>query len=366
MDRSPSDSVTALHRAAGAQPDDLSAESLAGLLGLPDLPQRLAAVDDRIAASLEQGGALLGPATARVAGSGGKRLRPVLTIAAAATAGVFDPRVVDVAAAVELVQVGSLVHDDILDGAATRRGRPTINAVEGINHAVLAGDYILARAAELAAGVGQEPARLLAATLGELCEGQVLELRDAYDPDRTVDAHLASVRGKTAALFECACRLGAHCAGLSGENARALGRFGHAFGMAFQVLDDVLDLIGDEERLGKPTGNDVASGVYTLPVLAALHGPTGDELRRSLPDGDGPAGAGDISRALDLVRRSGAIAEALAAADRYADRARRAVAHLDQTVVGEGLGLLPRTYATWALGNLMDRRYLAVPLTALG
>jgi geranylgeranyl pyrophosphate synthase len=369
MDRPLSDRVTTLSHAARSHPPELTAESLAVLFGIADLPDRLAAVDDRITSALGHDGALLGPASVRVAAAGGKRLRPLFTVVAAATGDVFDDRVVDAAAAVELVQVGSLVHDDILDDAATRRGRPTINAVEGVNHAVLAGDFILARAAELAARVSQEAAALIAVALGDLCEGQVLEMRDVYDPTRSVDAHLASVRGKTAALFECACRLGAHCAGLSEENTHALARFGDAFGMGFQVLDDVLDLIGDENRLGKPTGNDIASGVYTLPVLAALRGPGGDDLRRALGgrgDGTAPAVDGDVARALELVRRSGTIADALTAADRYADEARRAVAHLNQTTVGEGLGLFPRTYATWALESLMDPRHLEVPLTALG
>ena len=177
------------------------------------------------------------------------------------------------------------------------------------------------------------------------------------------------MRGKTAALFECACRLGAHCAGLAEENTLALARFGEAFGMGFQVLDDVLDLIGDPDRLGKPTGTDIVSGVYTLPVLAALRGPAGADLRQALA-GNGAGGDGavevDVQAAIDLVRQSGTIAEALSAADRYADEAHRAVAHLNQTTVGEGLGLFPRTYTTWALENLMDQRYLEVPLTALG
>jgi geranylgeranyl pyrophosphate synthase len=386
MDDAPADPVTTLARRAPFHPPDLSLTDMAQLFGIADLPDRLAAVDERITRALGHNGALLGPASVRVASSGGKRLRPLFTIVAAATGGVFDDRVVDAAAAVELVQVGSLVHDDILDEAATRRGRPTINAVEGVNHAVLAGDYILARAAELAAGVSREAAQLIAVSLGDLCEGQVLEMRDAFNPDRSLDAHLASVRGKTAALFECACRLGAHCAGLTDENTHALARFGDAFGMSFQVLDDVLDLIGDEDRLGKPTGNDIASGVYTLPVLAALRGPTGGELRRALAgaagaataaaqdgavredgtadDGAGPAAA--VARAIALVRRSGTIAEALTTADRYSDDARRAVAYLNQTRVGEGLGLFPRTYSTWALETLMDPQYLEVPLTALG
>jgi heptaprenyl diphosphate synthase len=346
----------------------LDVDRLARMFGIPDLADRLAAVDERITSALGERDALLGPASVRVAEAGGKRLRPLFTIACAALGDVFDERVVAAAASVELVQIGSLVHDDIIDVAATRRGRPTINAREGLDHALLAGDYILARAAEQAASVSQEAASLVAEALTQLCEGQVLELRDAFDPDRSLDAHLASIRGKTAALFECACRLGAHTAGLAPHNATAVGRFGAAFGMSFQVLDDVLDLIGDADRLGKPTGIDIAAGVYTLPVITALRGPRGAELRGLLPappgDQDGPENAGDVAAALAVVRGSGSVAAALATVDRYADEARRAVAHLNQATVGEGLWAFPRTYTTWALETLMDRRYLEVPLTA--
>jgi octaprenyl-diphosphate synthase len=341
----------------------LSPEHLARLFGVDDLPARLAAVDDCIAGALRADGALLGEAAARVAGAGGKRLRPLFTIVAAQLGGVFDERVVKAAAAVELVQVGSLVHDDILDGADTRRGRATINAVEGVDHALLAGDYILARAAQLAASVSGEAAGLLATALGELGEGQVLEMRDVYDPDRSIESHLASVRGKTASLFSCACRLGAHCGGVSARNTEALARFGDSFGMGFQLLDDVLDIVGDGARLGKPTGNDIASGVYTLPLLSALAAPGGGELRHLLGNGSG-ARPEQVAEALDAVRRSGAVAGALTAADRYADEARRAVEHLNQTAVGDGLAAFPRVYATWALETLMDTRYLETPLTA--
>ena len=338
---------------------DLSAEQLALLFGVPDLPDRLAAVDDRIATALGGDGSLLGPASLRVAAGGGKRLRPLFTILAAALGDTFDDRVVAAAAAVELVQVGSLVHDDILDGADTRRGRPTINAVEGVDHAVLAGDYVLARAAELAASVSGGAARLLAAALSELCEGQVLEMRDTHDPDRPVDDYLATIRGKTAALFESATRLGAHCADLPERNTVAVARFGDAFGMGFQVLDDVLDFIADPDRLGKPTGADIAAGVYTLPVLAALASDDGAQLRALLGDPD------RVEEAIAFVHRSGTVATALTAADRYADDARRAVEHLNQTAVGDGLAHFPRTYVTWALEAMMDRRFVDTPLTAL-
>lgn len=356
---------------------DPNVDSLGRIFGIDDLPVRLDAIEDKIATTLGRDDALLGPASVRVSSAGGKRLRPLLAIAGAAVGDVFDERVIAAAAAVELVQAGSLVHDDILDEADSRRGSPTINAVEGINHAVLAGDYMLARAAELAASVSRGAAELLAKTISELCEGQVLELRDAYNPDREVDAYLASIRGKTAALFECSCRLGAVCAGLSPENVAALGRFGDAFGMSFQVLDDVLDLVADPVRLGKPTGNDVVSGVYTLPVLAGLDSIYGEELRLSLTEvtagdasrlqtGHDPSSrtgdADGLAQVLELVRRSGGIPEALAAMDRYADQARRAVAHLDQTTVGEGLVAFPDAYNSWALDHFVDASLLDLPV----
>ena len=356
-------------------------QQLVRLFGIPDLPDRLAAVDRTIAEALGRDGELLAPAALRMAGSGGKGLRPLLAIVSAAVGDVFDDRVAAVAAAVELAQVGSLVHDDILDRATTRRGRPTINAVEGVDHAVLAGDYILARAAALAVSVSREAGELVAETLGVLCEGQALEMRDAFDPDRSVEAHLRSVHGKTAALFACACRIGALTAGVPDRDVEALTRYGEAFGMGFQVLDDVLDLLGDPDRLGKPTGIDIASGVYTLPVLAALDGPRGGELRLLLPAsssaGDSPpdrteprpqeeSATADIAAAVELVRGSGSVAVALGAMDRYGDDARQAVAHLDHTAVGQGLAAFPHTYTRWALESFTDPHVHAEPLAGHG
>src|SRR5918994_508771 len=300
MDHAPIDQVADLRSPppVGAPPE-LAIDDLARLFGIADLADRLTAVDQRIADALGRDGTVLAPAAARVASTGGKRLRPLLTIVAAALGDVFDDRVISAAAAVELVQVGSLVHDDILDRALTRRGQPTINAVEGLNHAVLAGDYILARAAELAASVSREAAALLADALGDLCEGQALELRDAFDPDRSIDDHVASIRGKTAALFACASRLGAHCGGVSPRNATALGRFGEAFGLSFQVLDDMLDLIGDAHRLRHRERRVHAAGAHRAarsgwrPAPGAAHRAAGrrrTRRRRGLA-GDGIARA---------------------------------------------------------------------------
>jgi geranylgeranyl pyrophosphate synthase len=331
----------------------VDATALGDLLGVPDLPARLALVEARLDAALTADDAGFATALRRVAGSGGKRLRPALTVACAELFGTWDDRVVDAAAAVELVQVGSLVHDDILDGATTRRGVATINAREGPTPALLAGDVLLARAGELASGVSAEAAALVAASVADLCVGQYLEMSDAFDVDRTVERHLRSVRGKTAALFECACRLGAVCAGVGPTEAGALGRYGDAFGMAFQVLDDVLDVVGDPDRLGKPVGVDVTAGVYTLPVLHALAGPDGADLARVLRR----RAAGDAVAARSLVQRAGGVAVATGVVHGYTDDAAAALGPLGDGAVVEGLRAFPRTYVGWAL-----ERFTADPI----
>lgn len=322
-------------------------ELLAGL-AVPDLYERLALVDARIVDTLRVGAAELAGPCQRVAGSGGKRLRPALVVACAHLGGMFDDRVVAGAAAVELVQVGSLVHDDIFESAATRRGTPTINAVEGDDVALIAGDYILARAGVEASTVGQEAAGLLARTIVALCEGQVAEMRDVGDVDRTQAACMRSIEGKTAALFSASCRMGALAAGLPAATADALAAFGHQFGIAFQVLDDVLDVTADPVRLGKPVGIDIATGVYTLPVLFAMDGDDGDELRRILRRRD----ANDVVAAMQLVRRSDGIDRALRIVDHHivaAVDALDALDSLDSSATVRGLAALAKDYVGWAL-----------------
>ena len=224
----------------------------------------------------------------RVVAGGGKRLRPALTIAVADIGRVFDPHVVAAAVAVELVQVGSLVHDDIFDEAETRRGTPTINAVEGQNQALLAGTFLMARAAAEAATAGQQVASDVARTVALLCVGQATETQHLFDIDQEIDRYLFTIEAKTAALFACSCRVGALSAGLPTDHVASFGEFGRNFGMAFQLIDDVLDLIGDPERLGKPVGVDLRSGVLTMPALLELARPAAGDLRRSCSVGSLP------------------------------------------------------------------------------
>ena len=261
--------------------------------------------------------------------AGGKRVRPALAITASLVLD-EDPDVAPWAVirggvAVELVHQGSLYHDDVIDDAETRRTVQSVNARWGNLEAILAGDYLLARASEIAADQGTEVAGLLAATIAALCEGQVREVRHAFDVDRSEEAYLASISGKTASLLATAARIGAIVADHSRDVVDAVTDFGHNYGMAFQVVDDLLDVTATDEELGKPSGNDLVEGTYTLPVIRALAGPAGDDLRSLL---GGPIDSTGRDRARELVREDGAISSTRETAVGYLADARVAIAGL--------------------------------------
>ncbi|CAN5591671.1 polyprenyl synthetase family protein [soil metagenome] len=325
---------------------------LAARLGLPDLPRGLGAVEIELDRAIVVERDEIEEPARRVVLGGGKRLRPAMSLAcaAAATGGgdatVVDPAVVVGATAVELVQAGSLVHDDIMDEAGERRGVPTINAKEGPSQSLLVGDFLLARAGQLAAGVNQSVAAYLAAAIADLCIGQSAEVVALFDVQRTEAAYEDSIRGKTAALFRASCEIGAAAAEVSEELVAALAAYGTAFGMAFQVIDDVLDLVSTAEALGKPVGNDIREGVYSLPVLIALAGPDGAALHPLLghrPDED------EVAQALALVRGSSGVAEALDRVRAYNEAAAAALEPLPAGPARDGLADLPGTYLDWAL-----------------
>jgi heptaprenyl diphosphate synthase len=312
------------------------------LLGSFGLTEHLETVGDRLAATCAVGAPDLTTPCLRVVGGGGKRLRPALTIAVADVGKVFDPRVVAAAVAVELVQVGSLVHDDIFDGAETRRGTPTINAVEGQNQALLAGTYLMARAAAEAAAAGQRVAVDVARTVALLCVGQATETQHLFDIEQEIDRYFFTIEAKTAALFSCSCRVGALTASLPDEQVNSFGEFGKNFGVAFQLIDDVLDLIGDAQRLGKPVGADIQSGVLTLPTLLELAQPSGGDLRALLLRRQDA----DLEQASRMVVDSGRIDDVIEVARQYANRAAAAIREVSGAT---NLSRFPLSYVDWAL-----------------
>src|SRR3954452_22571991 len=255
--------------------------SLSEALRLPDLDADLQRVDDALHSAVQSEDPFLSEVASHLITAGGKRLRPALAVAAAAVGGVtVSDDVIQGGVAVELVHLGSLYHDEVMDNDDPRHGVPSVNARWGNLVAIVAGDFLLARASEIAAGLGTEVAALLAATIGRLCEGQVSEVRSTFDPNRSEESYFAAIGGKTAALTASACRIGALTAGLERDAVDRLTRFGQAFGMAFQIRDDLLDLVGTEEALGKPAGHDLEEGVYTLPVIRTLADPqAGPELQ---------------------------------------------------------------------------------------
>jgi heptaprenyl diphosphate synthase len=270
--------------------------------------------------------------------AGGKRGRPLFAVAAAATSaatvGPVHDDVVSGGVAVELVHLGSLYHDDVMDEATTRRTVESVNARWGNLQAILAGDYLLARSSEIAASLGTEVAGLLARTIARLCEGQVLELQSTYQVSRTRDAYLRSIDGKTAALFSTACRIGAITAGLPRDHIDTLTEVGRSYGMAFQIVDDILDLTATDEQLGKPAGHDLIEGVYTLPVLLTLDagGAAADRLRSVLGR---PLTDDEMGEARQLVRASGQVAVALDEATAWVDGACDALGALGTSEAAE-------------------------------
>ena len=304
---------------------------------MPGMADELVRVEEALRRVVVTEDAYLTEIASHLIKAGGKRLRPALAIAAGATrlpTPVPDGVVLG-GVAVELVQVGSLYHDDVMDEALTRRGVESVNARWGNLRAILSGDFLLAKASEIAASLGVEVAGLLAATIGSLCEGQVRELQTVFNAERTEEQYLASVAGKTASLFAAACRIGGIVADLPRDWIEALTLYGHRYGMAFQIVDDVLDVVATDEELGKPAGQDLAEGIYTLPVIRALRrgGAEAGELRAILGS---PLERGDVDTARKLVRGDGAIDEAMALARGYCEEAVVALAPLDGAGVGYG------------------------------
>jgi len=215
-----------------------------------------------------------------------------------------------------------------------------VNARWGNLQAILAGDFLLARASEIAASLGTEVAGLLARTIGWLCEGQIEELRHTYDVDRPRDSYLRSIHGKTASLYGTSARVGALVAGHSAPTVDALTAWGDAYGMLFQIVDDVLDLTSTDAELGKPAGHDMEEGVYTLPVLCTLNagGDRADRLRDLL---GGPLDDGARSEALELVRGGDGVADAVAVAEEYVVRAESLCADLPAGPATDALAAAP-------------------------
>ena len=320
------------------------------LLALPSMENDLARVEEALRTAVRTEDDYLTELASHLIVAGGKRLRPVVAMAAARTGGpeVTDD-VVKGAVSVELVHLGSLYHDDVMDEADTRRGVETVNAKWGNLQAILAGDFLLSRASEIAASLGTEIAGLLASTIGRLCYGQIGELRRTYSTIRTEEEYLDSISGKTASLFATAARIGALAGGLDRPQVDALTAYGHAYGMVFQIVDDILDLTATEAQLGKPAGHDLVEGVYTLPVIRTLA--SGNAAAGELRDLLGrPIEPAECDEALAIVRSGGAVTGAVVVGAHYVAEAEAACAVLPAGPATDALRSAPGALLAVASG----------------
>ena len=259
----------------------------------------------------------------------GKRLRPALVLLAGTFGDYNLNRLVPLGTAIELLHTASLVHDDVVDGATSRRGRPTANAVFDNALTVLLGDFMFANAAEMVTRTGSLPVtRLFALALMKMTSGELDQDAAAFDVARDVQHYLWRIGGKTAALFGHAAQGGALLAQCSEGQVEALRSYGYNLGMAFQIVDDILDFTGDEEEMGKPAGGDLIEGTITLPALFYLDSaPRENPVRRFL-SADGERGA-FLPDALTAVVDSDAIARAQGMAQEFVDRALKGLAALE-------------------------------------
>ena len=286
---------------------------------------------------------LVNDAAMHLIDAGGKRLRPALVMITSRSGRIGDRRTDLSAAAVELVHIATLMHDDVIDETRTRRGVPTVHARWGIEVAVLSGDYLFARGCSLGAEAGGDVPRILADAIGRVCEGQIAETAAVGDPSRSVEHYMSTVEMKTAALFRAACELGGSTSGASTEVREALASYGAELGVTFQIVDDLLDLVGDPEVTGKMRGSDLREGVFTLPVLLAAA--RDDRAAAALRERDR-----DLDVVLDLVRETGALESAFREAE---GRGREAVEALEPLGAGAWVAAL-RTIVDGVLAQVRD------------
>ena len=268
--------------------------------------------------------------TAHLIEAGGKRLRPMLTLAAAKMMGYGGPYHVHLAATVEFIHTATLLHDDVVDESRQRRGRPTANLLWDNKSSVLVGDYLFARSFQLMVEPGNmRTLEILANASATIAEGEVLQLTAAQDLATDEGVYLQVVRGKTAALFSAATEVGGVIAGASEPQVRALFDYGDALGIAFQIVDDLLDYGGATETIGKNVGDDFRERKLTLPVIKAVAKADAEERAfwvRVIEKGD--QREGDLEQALHLLDRHGAMQASRADALAWADRAKTALAVL--------------------------------------
>lgn len=260
--------------------------------------------------------------------SGGKRIRPTVTLLVGRMLGAPQEKLITLAAAIELLHTATLVHDDLIDGSLLRRGIPTLNSQWSPGATVLTGDFLFAKAAKLAADTESIPVMsLFSNTLSIIVNGEITQLFSSRcQADR--EGYYQRIYAKTASLFETSATCAALISPVSEESIHIIRSFGFNIGMAFQIMDDVLDFISDPSKLGKPVGNDLRQGLITLPTLYYIEQHQGDELVQQILEGNCPHYEEDIKNLVERICNSHAIEQSILEAERYGQEAFHALQKL--------------------------------------
>lgn len=317
-------------------------EDLQSLVRIPRIWEQLHRVEERVLEASIADDAYLTKIAQHLLLAGGKRFRPLLALLAAEFGPTHDHRPVEASVAVELIHVGSLYHDDVIDESDVRRGATSANANWTNTIAILAGDFLMARASEVAAThLTQESVRILASTYAELVEGQTRELQLEGDLSHSIDDYHQVIGGKTASLIRTSARLGAMAADADDATVEALSTWAWEVGMVFQIADDALDLVADEETIGKPAGSDIREGTFTAPVLMAAAGPDGGRVHEIL-EADTPYDDQAVNEVIEIVRAGGYIDLTLESAMNRLDVATSALTVLPESQSHDVLQTLGR------------------------
>jgi octaprenyl-diphosphate synthase len=294
-----------------------------------------AIIVDRMQSEIE----LIPTLAGHLVASGGKRVRPMLTLAGAMMAGGKTDMAAKLAASVEFIHTATLLHDDVIDESGLRRGKATANAIWGNEASVLVGDFLFARAFELMVETGNiSVLGKLAAAAARITEGEISQMLIAGKPDTVVEDYLSVIIGKTAELFAAAAETGAMVAGGDARLSGMMREYGMELGIAFQIADDALDYQADQSTLGKTVGDDFAEGKTTLPVMIAFAEGTSEERnfwQRTL--GEGQIEDGDLAEAQHLLMRHDAIGRTLEKARHHAGRAADQLAELPGSEIRDAL-----------------------------
>ena len=283
---------------------------------------------------------ILNESSVHLLAAGGKRLRPAFTLLAGKFYDYSLEKLLPIAMALELIHMATLVHDDVVDASMTRRGRETVKAKWGNIVSVQTGDYLLAKSLVLISRIDHPViARILAEVSIEMCQGEIQQIKSSFDIKQNVKQYYYRIKRKTALLISASCKLGGLASGAPARQAWVLGAYGHALGMAFQIVDDVLDITAKQSELGKPIGGDIQQGIMTLPVILALEKSTHQEKLQDLLNKRDKDQA-EVQTVVALIKASGAIEASMRWVDLYIRKAKKHLLELPDVATRKALAEL--------------------------